>query len=95
MPHCPAVIFVGRATGQAGVTLAKGIGILSVIVAVIDIGSRDAMRITGGIEHRARAVHRLGGQVEAARHIVQRVMRSVIDCQVSFSGHQPTMLGCE
>ena len=61
----------GLPFGHVGVSLAKGIGLLVVVVTIIDIGFGHAVRIAGGVEDGACGIHRFGRQEHAARHIVQ------------------------
>ena len=86
-----APIVVGLAVGQASVVDRERLWVLLIVMAVLDVGTIDAMGVARRIEHRP------GGHGLDPMHA--RVtssgwsMRSVRYCQVSLSGHQPMMLG--
>src|SRR5205085_1158881 len=67
-----AAVCITLVFGQAAVMPAqllqalRKIGLHDIVVRVIDVGFRDAVRVTGGVQDGAGRIHRLGREEEGA-----------------------------
>ncbi len=74
--------------GQACVSFFQLSGILSVVVAVVDVGLGNAMAVSAGVEHGSGGVHRLRREKHRAGHVVE-LLDAVADVLASLVQSAP------